>query len=65
MIIRAVKSFSGARFSMFAGELREVEPTDLVKRLIEIGYLEKVEAAEAVPEKGVANETKRSKPKRR
>lgn len=40
MIVKAVKSFSGVRFSMFAGEIREVESTDTVQKLVKIGYLE-------------------------
>lgn len=40
-------SFSGARFNMRVGEIREVEETETVRELLRIGYLEDVGAGEA------------------
>lgn len=41
-------SFSGARFNMRVGEIREVEETETVRELLRIGYLENVGAGEAL-----------------
>ncbi len=63
MKVKAVKSFSGERFNMHAGEVREVESTETVQDLLRIGYLENVggpqEQTEVQP-----NEAKRGKSKR-
>ena len=68
MTVKAVKSFSGERFNMHAGEVREVESTETVQELLRIGYLENVggpqeqtppEQTEVQP-----NEAKRGKSKR-
>ena len=68
MTVKAVKSFSGERFNMHAGEVREVESTETVQELLRIGYLESVcgpqeptppEQTEVQP-----NEAKRGKSKR-
>ena len=40
-------SFSGARFNMHVGEIREVEETETVRELLRIGHLEDVCAGEA------------------
>lgn len=42
-------SFSGARFNMRVGEIREVEETETVRELLRIGYLEDVGAEEEKP----------------
>lgn len=42
MTVKAVKSFSGERFNMHAGEVREVNDTETVQELLRIGYLEDV-----------------------
>ena len=39
MTVKAVKSFSGERFNMHAGEVREVNDTETVRELLRIGYL--------------------------
>lgn len=63
MKVKAIKSFSGERFNMHAGEVREVESTETVQELLRIGYLENVggpqEQTEVQP-----NEAKRGKSKR-
>lgn len=80
MKVRAVKGFSGVRFNMHAGEVREAERTETVQELLRIGYLEEVTdnmtqnpkppapetaAEEPAPEKTeVSNEAKRGKSKR-
>ena len=40
MTVKAVKSFSGERFNMHAGEVREVNDSETVRELLRIGYLE-------------------------
>ena len=42
MKVKAVKSFSGERFNMHAGEVRDVNDTETVRELLRIGYLEDV-----------------------
>ena len=42
-------SFSGARFNMRVGEIREVEETETVRELLRIGYLEDAGAEEEKP----------------
>lgn len=76
MIVKAVKSFSGVRFNMHAGEVREVNDTETVRELMRIGYLVNSELKETpgqtapaqtedMPEKAEGlNETKRGKSKR-
>lgn len=80
MTVKAVKSFSGERFNMHAGEVREVNDTETVRELLRIGYLEDVGGSqkppapvtefdpgtETVPEQTEVqpNETKRGKSKR-
>lgn len=76
MIVKAVKSFSGVRFNMHAGEVREVNDTETVRELMRIGYLVNSELKEMpgqtapaqtedMPEKVEGlNETKRGKSKR-
>ena len=54
-------SFSGARFNMRVGEIREVEETETVRELLRIGYLEDVGAEEQTEVQ--PNENKRGKPK--
>lgn len=61
MTVKAVRSFSGARFNMHAGEIREVEPTETVRELLRIGYLEDVGAEEQTEVQ--PNENKRGKRK--
>lgn len=67
MKVKAIMGFSGERFSMHAGEVRDVEENDTVNELLSIGYLE---PAEAVSEKAdepktdeVKHENKRSRAK--
>lgn len=40
MKVKATMGFSGERFSMHAGEVRDVEENDTVNELLRIGYLE-------------------------
>ena len=61
MTVKALKSFSGERFAMYEGEIRDVDKSDTVAELLKIGYLEEV--APVVPEEKV-NENKRGKSKR-
>ena len=65
MIVKAVKSFSGVRFNMHAGEVREVNDTETVRELMRIGYLEDAGSPQKppVPEQTEVqlNETKRGK----
>ena len=61
MTVKALKSFSGNRFSMHEGEIREVESTDTVAELLKIGYL--TEIAPENPKEDKPNEAKRGKPK--
>ena len=59
MLVKAVKSFAGANFSMTTGEERDLD-TDIAEKYIRIGYvsaLEKKRETKAV----VKNETKRNK----
>lgn len=71
MKVKAIKGFSGERFSMHAGEIRDVEENDTVKELLRIGYLEsaEVQPAEVQPEAEkpktdeVKHENKRSRAK--
>lgn len=50
MAYRALKCFSGS-VSMAAGDIRDIEGDDIVKDLIEAGYIEKVSPADkAKPE---------------
>lgn len=49
MTVKAVKSFSGERFNMHAGEVLEVESTETVKELLHIGYLEDVSGSKEPP----------------
>ena len=55
-------SFSGARFNMRVGEIREVEETETVRELLRIGYLEDAGGAEEQTEVQ-RNENKRGKRK--
>ena len=55
-------SFSGARFNMRVGEIREVEETETVRELLRIGYLEDAGGAEEQTEVQ-PNENKRGKRK--
>lgn len=68
MTVKAVKSFSGERFNMHAGEVREVNDTETVRELLRIGYLESVGGSQepTPPEQTEVqlNETKRGKSKR-
>ena len=68
MTVKAVKSFSGERFNMHAGEVREVESTETVQDLLRIGYLENVGGSQepTPPEQTEVqpNEAKRGKSKR-
>lgn len=50
MKVKAIMGFSGERFSMYAGEVREVERTETVDELLRVGYLEPSEADEVQPE---------------
>ena len=50
MKVKAIMGFSGERFSMHAGEVRDVEENDTVKELLAIGYLEPAGADEVQPE---------------
>lgn len=68
MKVKAIMGFSGERFSMHAGEVRDVEENDTVKELLRIGYLEPAEAvqlAKADEPKAdeVKHENKRSRAK--
>lgn len=72
MKVKAIMGFSGERFSMHAGEIRDVEENDTVNELLRIGYLKptEVQPAEVVPEKAdepkadeVKHENKRSRAK--
>ncbi len=56
MKVKAVKSFSGERFNMHAGEVREVESTETVKELLRIGYLEDVGGSQEPPTPETAGE---------
>lgn len=59
MKVKAIMGFSGERFSMHAGEVRDVEENDTVKELLAIGYLEPAEAVElAGAEEPKADEVK-------
>lgn len=49
MTVKAVKSFSGERFNMHVGEVREVNDTETVRDLIRIGYLEDVGGSQEPP----------------
>ncbi len=67
MKVKAVKGFSGERFGMYAGEVREVEETQTVKELLRIGYLESAEVepvTEEAPAEVKPDENKRGKSKR-
>ncbi len=78
MKVKAIKGFSGERFSMFPGEIREVQDTETVRELLRIGYLEDAgvpgnpeqtapESPPGNPEQEnteVLNEAKRGKSKR-
>ena len=68
MTVKAVKSFSGERFNMHAGEVREVESTETVQELLRIGYLEDVGGSQEPPPPEQTevqlNEAKRGKSKR-
>ena len=68
MTVKAVKSFSGERFNMHAGEVREVESTETVQELLRIGYLESAGGPQepTPPEQTEVqlNEAKRGKSKR-
>lgn len=46
MKVKAIMGFSGERFSMHAGEVRDVEENDTVNELLAIGYLEPAEAVQ-------------------
>ena len=61
MTVKALKSFSGERFEMYQGEIREVELTDTVEELLKIGYL--AEISPENPKEDNPNEAKRGKPK--
>lgn len=75
MKVKAIMGFSGERFSMHAGEVRDVEENDTVNELLAIGYLEPAEAvqlakadeiqpeAEAAKADEVKHENKRSRAK--
>lgn len=68
MKVKAIMGFSGERFSMHAGEVRDVEENDTVKELLRIGYLEPAEAvqlakAEEPKADEVKHENKRSRVK--
>ncbi len=68
MKVKAIMGFSGERFSMHAGEVREVERTETVDELLRIGYLEPAEAvqlakAEEPKADEVKHENKRSRAK--
>ena len=68
MTVKAVKSFSGERFNMHAGEVREVNDTETVRELLRIGYLESAGGSQepTPPEQTEVqpNEAKRGKSKR-
>ena len=68
MKVKAVKSFSGERFNMHAGEVRDVNDTETVRELLRIGYLEDVGGSQepTPPEQTEVqpNEAKRGKSKR-
>lgn len=68
MTVKAVKSFSGERFNMHVGEVREVNDTETVRELLRIGYLEDVGGSQeqTPPEQTEVqlNEAKRGKSKR-
>lgn len=68
MTVKAVKGFSGVRFNMHAGEVREVNDTETVRELLRIGYLEDVGGSreQPAPEQTEVrlNENKRGKSKR-
>ena len=49
MKVKAVKSFSGERFNMHVGEVREVNDTETVRELLRIGYLEDVGGSQEPP----------------
>ena len=49
MTVKAVKSFSGERFNMHVGEVREVNDTETVRELLRIGYLEDVGGPQEPP----------------
>ena len=57
MTVKAVKSFSGERFNMHAGEVREVERTETVQELLRIGYLEDVGGSQEPSAPGTEVET--------
>ena len=58
MTVKAVKSFSGERFNMHAGEVREVNDTETVRELLRIGYLEDVGGSqEPTPPEQTADDT--------
>lgn len=75
MKVKAIMGFSGERFSMHAGEVRDVEENDTVNELLAIGYLEPAEAvqlakadeiqpeAEAAKTDEVKHENKRNRAK--
>lgn len=74
MKVKAIMGFSGERFSMHAGEIRDVEENDTVNELLRIGYLKPAEvqlakADEVQPEAEkpktdeVKHENKRSRAK--
>ena len=68
MKVKAVKSFSGERFNMHVGEVREVNDNETVRDLLRIGYLESVGGSQepTPPEQTEVqlNEAKRGKSKR-
>ena len=68
MTVKAVKSFSGERFNMHVGEVREVNDTETVRELLRIGYLEDVGGPQEPPAPEQTevqlNEAKRGKSKR-
>ena len=56
MKVKAIMGFSGERFSMHAGEVRDVEENDTVKELLHIGYLEPAEAVQLAKADGIQPE---------
>ena len=55
-MFKALKSFSGIKLSMFEGEVRDISDKDIVKDLLNAGYIEQVETAKKETKKKEAKE---------
>lgn len=50
MLVKAIKSFAG-KLSMAADEIREVVEDEIVKDLLNAGYIEEIKEAETIEKK--------------